>query len=767
MRLPNPAEPGKPRENVSGDGPMLRAHTSEPSSTTSNRQLVDPFIGTEPCDLPPLTGLAATWFWPKPQIGNTHPGSCLPFGMVSVCPATGGYPTGYGRYKKSLQGVPEPLFEDLRISGFTHFHPSGVGAIRKYYNYCRVMPLTEAMGGLATHGRTWPIDREVASPGFYSCRIPAGDILAELTVGRRAAVHRYTFPASSLTTLAIDFSHGGIAIEDGRTIPLRAEFRKLSPRTAEACVTMEGLPIRMAVALTGFAAGCESRLWAGTQLLDNEEQFYDYIRESRLEPFGVCFQGPTAAGETVELQVAFSLRSRPQAWSNCQHIPTTFSATQTAAENSWDEALGRIEVEGGTLAQRRTFATALYHSLIKPCEAANESPFWPWDGPFAFDFSTMWDMYKTQLPLVLTFFPDMGSQLINSLLTVVEMEGNFPIGYRLSRGYDRFAHQASGLAHVVIADAFHRQLPGIDWDRAVTLMWKDMGRAYGEAFLHDGLVHPITHTLDLAYACFCTATVARGIGDDAVAARMEDLAGRWRNAFDASGELLDSTYYEGTKWNYAYRLLHDMPGRIALAGGQAAFVADLDRFFGFGAEPVVQPGVAPSHEEMAAGAALGRFEGLNNEPDMEAPYAYVFAGRHDRMCEVVRAGLNLFADTPGGLVGNDDSGGMSSWYVWSSLGLFPVAGQDLFLIASPLFQSARLHLPSDCDVTITTTGNSPSRPYVAAATLNGQPLSEPCLRWNDLANGGTLHLEMSDTSAAWPACTQSPIVAGHPRTPAD
>jgi putative alpha-1,2-mannosidase len=376
-------------------------------------------------------------------------------------------------------------------------------------------------------------------------------------------------------------------------------------------------------------------------------------------------------------------------------------------------------------------------------------------------------MYKTQLPLVLTFFPDMGSQLINSLLTVVEMEGNFPIGYRLSRGYDRFAHQASGLAHVVIADAFHRQLPGIDWDRAVTLMWKDMGRAYGEAFLHDGLVHPITHTLDLAYACFCTATVARGIGDDAVGARMEDLAGRWRNAFDASGELLDSTYYEGTKWNYAYRLLHDMPGRIALAGGQAAFVADLDRFFGFGAEPVVQPGVAPSHEEMAAGAALGRFEGLNNEPDMEAPYAYVFAGRHDRMCEVVRAGLNLFADTPGGLVGNDDSGGMSSWYVWSSLGLFPVAGQDLFLIGSPLFQSARLHLPSDCDVTITTTGNSPSRPYVAAATLNGQPLSEPCLRWNDLANGGTLHLEMSDTSAAWPACTQSPIVAGHPRTPAD
>ena len=87
------------------------------------RHLVDPFIGSEPCDLAAPTGLAAAWFWPKPQIGNTHPGACLPFGMVSACPYTGGYPTGYGRYAKSLQGVPEPLFDDLRISGFTHFHP--------------------------------------------------------------------------------------------------------------------------------------------------------------------------------------------------------------------------------------------------------------------------------------------------------------------------------------------------------------------------------------------------------------------------------------------------------------------------------------------------------------------------------------------------------------------------------------------------------------------------------------------------------------------
>ena len=741
---------------VSGHNQMPLDRNAQSLPASLPRQLVDPFIGTAPCDLPPPAGLAASWFWPKPQIGNTHPGSCLPFGMLSACPYTGGYPTGYGRYGKSLQGLPQPLFDELRISGFTHFQPSGVGAIRKYYNYCRVTPLTEAMGGLPAIGTTWPIDRESASPGYYTCRIPAGGIIAELTVGRRAAVHRYTFPASPLATLAIDFSHGGIAIEDGRTIPLRAEFRRLSPRTAEACVTMEGLPIRIAVELHGLARGCEARLWHGNRLLDDDEQFYDYIRESRFEPFGVCFQGPTQAGDSVELQVAFSLRSRPQAWHNCRSTPQQFSVARSQADAAWDNALGKIEIEGGTLAQRRTFFTALYHSLIKPCDAANESPFWPWDGPFAFDFSTMWDMYKTQLPLVLTLFPEMGRDLINSLLTVVEMEGNFPIGYRLARGYDRFAHQASGLAHVVIADAFHRQIPGIDWERAVTLMWKDMGRAYGEAFLQDGLAHPITHTLDLAYACFCTATIARGIGDEAIATKMEALAGRWRNAFAADGELLDSTYYEGTKWNYAYRLLHDMPGRIALAGGEAAFIAELDRFFGYGAGPVRQPGVAPSREEMAAGAALGRFEGLNNEPDMEAPYAYIFAGRHDRTCEVVRAGMGLFADTPGGLVGNDDSGGMSSWYVWSSLGLFPVAGQDCFLIGSPLFAAARLRLPGGHHFSITAADNASQRPYVAAAWLNGTPLAKPWLRWADIANGSTLELTMSDSPAAWSPAASSP-----------
>ncbi|WP_417733042.1 glycoside hydrolase domain-containing protein [Rosistilla oblonga] len=716
------------------------------------RDCVNPFIGTEPVDLPPPTGLAAKWWWPKPQVGNTHPGACRPMGTVSATAYTGGYPTGYGRYGKSLEGKPVPFIDRMLVSGFTHFQPSGVGAIRKYYNYCRVTPLTAEIGGLGALGTAWEVLDEQASPGYYACRLDKSGIRAEITVTPRGAVHRYTFPKSERASLAVDFSHGGIHIEDGQTIPLRAEFRLLGTRTAEACVTMEGLPIRAAVEVHGFGpADFESSLWvAGEPLTGEREKSYDYIRESNYQPFGVVFSGPTEEGQVVEVHVAFSFRSRQQAWRSLSGGARDFDSARTVTESCWDEKLGRIDVSGGTETERRVFYSALYHSLIKPCEANDESPFWPWDGPFYFDFSTMWDMYKTQLPLVLSLFPQHGADLINSMLTVVEMEGNFPIGYRLARGYDRFAHQASALAHVVIADAFNRGLEGIDWDRAVTMMWKDAGRAYGEAFLQDGVVHPITHTLDLAYGCYCTAQVAQSIGDDATATKMMRLAGRWSNAYDDNGLLRESTYYEGTLWNYSFRLLHDMAGRIALHGGDEKFVADLDRFFGFGAPDVSIPGRQPSAEEMAEGYALGRFEGLNNEPDMEVPYAYVYAGRHDRTCEIVRAGMaQMYGDSPGGMVGNDDSGAMSSWYVWNAIGLFPVAGQNVYLIGSPIFTRSQLRLGNGSIFTIEASETSAERKYVASATLNGQPLQRPYLRWQDIAAGATLHLEMTAKRTAW------------------
>lgn len=180
----------------------------------------------------------------------------------------------------------------------------------------------------------------------------------------------------------------------------------------------------------------------------------------------------------------------------------------------------------------------------------------------------------------------------------------------------------------------------------------------------------------------------------------------------------------------------------------------LDTFFGFGADAVTQPGVRPGEAEMARGYALNRFEGLNNEPDMEAPWAYQYAGRPDRTADVVHAVVHQqFGTGRGGLPGNDDSGGLSSWFVWATLGLFPVAGQNLFLINTPAWRESRLEFGGSVLV-IATTGfvePAPDGPaqYVQSVQLDGVPLERTWLTGNELHRGGRLVIDLGPVPGAW------------------
>lgn len=716
--------------------------------------MVDPFIGTGVTDVGRQEGLAANWWWPKPQVGNTHPGACYPFGMVSACAYSGAYPTGYGLYGMSTEGIPARLYDRTQASGFTHFQQSGSGAIRKYYNYFRVTPMLQPLDDL---GEQWALTDEVASPGFYAATLASG-IRAEVTVGPKSAVHRYTFPESRDARVVIDFSLGGLAIEHGQTVPMRGWLETIGEGRVHGEMVMEGVPIAVHVEVE--APGWRQMLWYDRRLMAGGSRLdFDSIRETTLRPFGFIALGPVESGATVEVRLGFSLRGVDRAEQNlrrdCGVASPAFEERRSATVEAWQEHLGRIRVEGGSSERRTVFATALYHSLVKPCYAEDESPFWPNNGPWVFDIATMWDIYKTQLPLLTAIAPDRAVELITALLEVCEVEGNLPIGYRMARGSDRFFRQASALAHTILADVASIGLSGIDWDWALVHMHADMRRMYGEEFLERGVTHPVSHTLDLAYGYHCTARVARIVGDHDLAGRFDALADRWRNAFDpATGLLIDSTYYEGGKWNYSFRLLHDMAGRIELAGGRESFVAMLDRFFGFGALPVKQLGEMPASEEVLAGYALERFEGINNEPDMEAPWAYHYAGRADRTAEVVHAAVNnQFTTGPGGLPGNDDSGGLSSWYVWASLGLFPVAGQSLFLVNTPSFAHSSIDL-GDNQLIVEVDGMAdPERDgppqYVRAAYLDDRLLERTHLDARELRVARRLRLEVADRPSHW------------------
>ncbi|MEM7143445.1 MAG: glycoside hydrolase domain-containing protein [Actinomycetota bacterium] len=703
--------------------------------------------------------MAATWWRPKPQIGNTHPGATFPFGMVSACAYSGAYPTGYGLYDLAREGVPTAIHDRHVASGFTHFQQSGTGAIRKYYNYVRVTPM---LGPLDELGTEWPLIDERAEPGYYRARLGSG-IDCELTVGPKSAVHRYTFPAHRDARIVIDVTNGGLAIAHGLTVPSRAQLQIVAPGVARGEIVVEGVPLAMHIECD--TPEWKHMLWYDRRLMAGGGRLeFDSIRQTTLRPFGIVSRGPTESGQEVELQIGFSLRGVEQAERNLRADlgDGGFDTRRSETRRAWRSQLDAVRVEGGSSEQRATFATALYHSSIKPCLAPDESPFWPADGAFAFDIATMWDIYKTQLPLITTIRPDVATDLVHALIQVAAEEGNLPIGYRMARGADRFFRQASALAHTFFADICELGLPGIDWEWVLLHMHTDLRRYYGEEYLEQDVAHPVSHTLDIALGYHCTAKVARHIGDTELADELDALAGRWRNAFDpATGLLIDSTFYEGGRWNYSFRLLHDMAERIELAGGEDAMLGLLDRFFGYDADPVKQLGVAPSAHEVADGYALNRFEGLNNEPDMEVPWAYHWLGRPDRTAQIVHAILTAqFGTGRGGLPGNEDSGGLSAWYVWASIGLFPAAGHGAFLLNAPAFRHIRLRTGSS-DVVIETTGHvdpDPDGPvgYVQRAEVDGRPLDRSWLTSRELHAASRIHLELGPEPSSWATTTRPP-----------
>jgi len=680
--------------------------------------------------------------------------------MVSACAYSGAYVTGYGLYRPNSDGQPDRWFEEYTASGFTHFQQSGTGAIETYYNYLRVTPL---VGGLDQVGYRWPLVDERASPGTYSAGLRGTGVRAELTVSPKGAFHRYTFPESQSAQIAIDVTTGGILSDrrDRGTRPESLDVEVLSKRAACGKVVMEGIPICFHIELDGEADA--AGVWSGGVEVPGKQLAIGSRRGPGIfRSFGIFFRKATRAGEQVQVRIGFSLRSVSRARENMQDLTAvSFPEAAGRARAAWGEYLGRIRVQGGTRASKEVFHTALYHSLVKPTDCSDESPYWQEDGPFFSDLATLWDMYKTQLPLLVTLFPDRGASLVNALLTTAEKDGVWRTGYVMNEDNTRFENQARGLQHVVVADAFAKGVEGVDWRRAREAMARTLFLGdRGESFLKQGFTHPFTHTLDLAYGAFCTAQVALGTGDREMYERMMALSANWRNVYDPqTGMLGESRYYEGVAWNYSFRLFHDQAPRIAMCGGDAGFVEVMDRFFGYGAPAFEQLKNRPYGDRMAAGFSLNRFEGLNNESDMETPYTYIYAGRPDRTAEVVQAVMAYqYTTGRGGLPGNDDSGGLSSWYVWSAMGLFPVAGQDLYLIGSPVFDACELDVGGGFSVDVDS--RSEREIYVQEAWLDDTPIGRAYLRHHELVDCRRLRLRMGPEPSTWATAERPPSHSG-------
>ena len=670
----------------------------------------DVFHGCGEMDLPKPEGIAATWFFIKAQSGNTSPAATLPFGKMNAGPFSGGYPAGYGDHLINCAGRPRHFAAGKKLLGFSHLCHSGTGAVGYYYNYAVVSPHA---GGISQRGRRFALENERGEPGYYTASLEG--VSCELTVDPLRALHRYGFPAGG-GVLSVDFTNVGLTENHGKSVPEQPEFRIVDHRTAGLSGIFHG--VKLYLAARCFSP-CELRPWRDGERL------------------GADFAVP---GREALLAVAVSAASMDKAVSFLEE-GMDFDQARADARRAWNDALSRIEIDAPE-DQKHIFYSNLYHTLVKPCDWGGDGFLYE-GGPFMTDFITLWDMYKTQLPLVFALYREPGRNIAETLLRTGETLGFLPNSLGLSGNYAHESKQARTLGAYALLTACHLGLVD-DPRRMLRVIEQDIFSPGKRDFTEEHRCASHTWTLDMADACAYAAWLAEELGEAEIAQRLLPLSKLWATAYSPATGLLsrDSSYYEGSLYNYSFRPCAYMDERIALCGGPEGFIRALDRFFGYGARPVKQP-VTPAG--VVRGAHLGRFEGFNNEPDMETPYSYIFAGRHDRACEVVAAGRKyMFTAGRGGLPGNNDSGGLSSCHIWNTLGLFPVAGRDLFLIGTPGIQAARLALSSGKALEITVKNPGEGNIYVRGVRFNRKDLPGFMLPAKEIMQGGTLAFEMAD-----------------------
>lgn len=656
---------------------------------------------------PEPQGIAKKWYFIKAGTGNTSPAAMRPFGAMSVAPYSGGYPTGYGDHFPNSFARPAHFEGGKGLIGFAHLQQSGTGAIGYYYNYAVVTPRY-----VDSPFRRIP-DDEQAQPGYYACRLE--DIFCELTADSRTALHRYTFGRDG-GALRIDFTNNSLYINGEH----RREVHDLhvsltSENTAVADAVIEGVNVY-------FAVKCSEPL--------------TNVGEGKLLA--------TLSGRSVSLSVSISLRSTENAVTNIEKA-ASFDEIKAEAYAAWNKELSRIRITADERT-KRIFYSNLYHSFVKPADWSGESFIYPGDGPFLTDFATLWDMYKTAFPLLLLVNREIGEKTVETLLQTGEALGRLPNCTGVCDMYQQPSDQAKMLSDYILLTAYHYGVP-VDVRRMLKVIRDDVFSPEKTEFTVGHRCRSHSWFLDMTEGCALAAKLARKVGDTAVAEELEPLAALWPTVYDSETGLLktDCSYYEGTVWNYSFRQMADMESRIKLAGGKDRFVALLDRFFGYGQPDVTLPTDPFDGAVVNENMKLGRFEGFNNESDTEAPFSYIYAGRHDRTCEIVRAGMrHLFTEGRGGIPGNNDSGALSSYYVFMALGLFPVAGQNLFLIGSPFMDEAEVSLAGGGTLRIKVNGNAPENIYVKSVTFNGLPAVDYRVPANELVKGGELIFEMTD-----------------------
>jgi predicted alpha-1,2-mannosidase len=708
--------------------------------------------------------------WVNPFVGadgggNTVPGAAVPFGFVELSPDTTNADTS--GYASSGQ-----------IIGFSHTHVSGTGGDAKYGNF-RVTPTS---GPLRAGNLRFSKSEESASPGYYAVKL-AGDggrIRCELTAARLVGVERFTFPAGADANIILDASsrvklaqraaHVEVNVVDGTHISGSASFAGGWNPGTYTLYFWAAFNRPMKRWGTWSADLGSERTNPGQRHIEGD-QTRNYANQ--IGAFGVF---DTTKDRVVEMKLAVSFLSVDKARKNMdEETPGwDFEGVRRQAEDAWQQVLARVRVSGGTDEQRRIFYTALYRSHYMPHDLTGENVWWQSSEPHYEDFYTLWDTFRTLQPLLTLIQPERERDMVRSLVDTYRHTGWLPDA-RIAGSNGMTQGGSNG--DVVVADAIVKGLKGIDDETAYQALVKDAevesprplneGRQLEDykrlGYMSLSYSRSASRTLEYAYDDFCISEVARALGKTVDAEkfleRSRDWArlwdpekrcirpryadGTWMENYDCNHEYPDGTtewwdapFYEGRPIQYSTFVPHDVNGLIQRLGGDEAFTSWLDNLFD------------------------RKLYTQGNEPDLLAPWLYIHAGRPDRTADRVRAILDgEYRDTRDGLPGNDDAGTMSSWYVWSAIGIFPNAGQPFYYVGSPVFAQVTMDLGGGRKFVIEARGTSAAERYVQRAELDGQPLNRAWLRHSEIARGGRLVLYMGPHPSRWGDAERPPSLA--------
>lgn len=698
---------------------------------------VDPFIGTN-------------------GPGNTFPGATLPWGLVSASPHTRfSSPLDLGRLTSAGY-----VDEDPRVHGFGLTHLSGAGCPD-----LGAPVIAVTTGAVATRFEDYGAQRtgERARPGYYSVELVEPRARVELTATTRAAALRLLAGGDNLNVLIDAARSLSWTLGPGRVHVVSGSELEGEVTTGAFCAQANRQTVYFVARFSRPAAAF------GTWKNDRPSAATD---ASGL--VGGWFQFPSTSGRTVELHVGVSYVSIAGARRNLEaEIGSAgFDELRRAAQARWEEALGRVRVEGGTEEASTIFYTALYHSLLHPSVASDV------DGSYrAFGGGTgrdpehtryhvfsLWDTYRTLHPLLALLYPERNREMARSLLGMT-VEAGVPPKWELAGSEVQM--MAGDPVDIVLAEsAVHGLLPdgelaarawpilqaaALDTSAPLHRPGNDLYRQLGYIPMEASLSvwGPVSTTLEYALADFALARLGQALAapvDPALARQAQS----WRSVLDPGSQLFRPRwasgawlapflpdalwgsalqprsggpgFVEGSAWHYAFAVPHAVRDHAAASGGDAAYVARLQSLFD-----------------------SGRFA-MWNEPDIDAPYRFThFAGQGFRTAAAVsEARTRWWSARHDGLPGNDDGGALSAWYVFSALGIYPdaPAGDD-YAIGTPLFDRASFTLGNG-RFAIDAVRSSPSARYVRSATLAGRDTGQR-LRRLDIIPGASLRLVLSDT----------------------